>query len=288
MKSMTGYGTSEGVVEGFELFCELKTLNSKYLDTNVRLPKELSVFEVPLISMLKSKFSRGNIYLNVLIKNYRYKERWPFTIDSKKAALYTELLRKLKYALKLKGKISIDIFTNSPEFFLKDDKPVSDSAVNDLLNIVEGAVKKAISLRETEGDAIKKELNVIADNLQTIVSNIEGTIPSIVEQYKQKLKEIINTIQAGVMPGFESIIGNYIDKIDINEEVKRILIHIKALSNLFETKGSIGKKLEFYTQELIREFNTIASKSSSADITTNVIEAKNFVERIKELSQNIE
>ena len=290
MKSMTGYGIATGVVEGFGLSCELKTLNGRYLDVNVRLPRELSVFEVPLIRTLKSKFSRGSIFLTVTIKNYEYKQRWPFTIDSKKAGLYIELLKTIKKALRLRGRITVDVFTHSPEFFLKDDKPVSDSAVNDMINIVEEAAKKAVLMRDTEGEEIRKELQSLIEGINTAVKNIEGRIPGIIEQYRQKtierIRDVRQTSEAAISP--EVIIGNYIDKIDVHEEIKRIQSHLKAFVQLLDARGTVGKKLEFFTQEFIRELNTIGSKAGEADITTGVIDAKNIVERIKELAQNVE
>ena len=290
MKSMTGYGIATGVVEGFGLSCELKTLNGRYLDVNVRLPRELSVFEVPLIRALKGKFSRGSIFLNVTIKNYEYKQRWPFTIDSKKAGLYIELLKTIKKALRLRGRITVDVFTHSPEFFLKDDKPVSDSAVNDLINIVEEAAKKAVLMRDTEGEEIRKELQSLIEGINAAVKNIEGRIPGIIEQYRQKtierIKDVKQSSDAAISP--EVIIGNYIDKIDVHEEIKRIQSHLKAFVQLLDARGTVGKKLEFFTQEFIRELNTIGSKAGEADITTGVIDAKNIVERIKELAQNVE
>ncbi len=290
MKSMTGYGIATGVVEGFGLSCELKTLNGRYLDVNVRLPKELSVFEVPLIRALKSKFSRGSIFLNVTVKNYEYKQRWPFTIDSKKAGLYIELLKTIKKALRLKGRITVDVFSHSPEFFLKEDKPVTDGAVNDMINIVEEAAKKAALMRDAEGDEIKQELQSLADSINTTVKSIEEKIPAIIEQYRKKtidhIKDIKQSSDLPISP--ETIIGNYIDKIDVNEEIKRIQSHIKAFLQLLDTRGTVGKKLEFFTQEFIRELNTIGSKAGEADITASVIDAKNIVERIKELAQNVE
>ncbi len=290
MKSMTGYGIATGIVEGFGLSCELKTLNGRYLDVNVRLPRELSVFEVPLIRALKSKFSRGSIFLNVTIKNYEYKQRWPFTIDSKKAGLYIELLKTIKKALRLRGRITVDVFTHSPDFFLKDDKPVSDSAVNDMINIVEEAAKKAVLMRDTEGEEIRKELQSLIEGINAAVKNIEGRIPGIIEQYRQKtierIKDVKQSSDAAISP--EVIIGNYIDKIDVHEEIKRIQSHLKAFVQLVDARGTVGKKLEFFTQEFIRELNTIGSKAGEADITTGVIDAKNIVERIKELAQNVE
>ncbi len=290
MKSMTGYGISTGIVEGFGVSCELKTLNGRYLDVNVRLPKELSMFEVPLIGVLKSKFSRGSIFLNVTIKSYEYKQRWPFTIDSKKAGLYIELLRTIKKALRLRGRITVDVFSHSPELFLKEDKPVSENAVNDIINIVEEAAKKAILMRDSEGDEIKKEIQALVDNISSIIRNIEEKIPAMVEQYRHKIAEFMNSFKqsSDTQVSSEAVIGSYIDKIDINEEVKRIQSHIKAFTQILDTRGAIGKKLEFFTQEFIRELNTIAAKAGGANITINVIEAKNAVERIKELSQNVE
>jgi uncharacterized protein (TIGR00255 family) len=287
---MTGYGISTGVVEGFGLSCELKTLNGRYLDVNVRLPKELSVFEVPLIRAMKSRFSRGSIFLNVTIKNYEYKQRWPFTMDSKKAGLYIELLKAIKKALRLKGRITIDVFAHSPEFFLKEDKPVTDGAVNDMINIAEEAVKKATVMRDEEGEEIKKELKSLVDGIDATVKGIEDKIPAVVEQYRQKTIDRIKDVKQPSDPAIsaEAIIGNYIDKIDIHEEIKRLQSHIKAFLQLLDTRGTVGKKLEFFTQEFIRELNTIGSKSGDAEITTRVIDAKNTVERIKELSQNVE
>ncbi|MGC8579944.1 MAG: YicC/YloC family endoribonuclease [bacterium] len=290
MNSMTGYGIATGFVEGFELSCELKTLNGRYLDVNVKLPKELSIFEVPLIRVLKSKFSRGTVFLNVTIKNYEYKRRWPFTIDSKKAGLYIELLKTIKKALGLKGRITIDVFTHSPEFFLKEDKPVSDTAINDMINIVDEAAKKALNMRETEGEEIKKNMSALGEELIATVGYIEERMPALIEQYKQKtieqLKMIKQSSDLNISP--EIIVGNFMEKVDINEEIKRIQTHTKAFLQLLDTKGAIGKRIEFFTQEFIRELNTIASKVGDADITGKVIEAKNTVERIKELAQNVE
>ena len=290
MKSMTGYGISTGVIEGFGLSCELKTLNGKYLDVNVRLPKELSLFEVPLVRALKSRFSRGSVFLNVTIKNYEYKQRWPFTIDSKKAGLYIELLKTMKKALHLGGRVTIDVFTHSPEFFLKEDKPVNESAVNDMINIMEEAAQKALVMRDTEGQEIKKELISQIEAIAAIVKDIEGRIPGIIEQYRLKVADRLKDIRVSpdVTVSADVIVGNYIDKVDIHEEIKRIQTHIKAFLQLLETRGAIGKKLEFFTQEFIRELNTIGSKAGEANITTGVIDAKNAVERIKELAQNVE
>ncbi len=290
MKSMTGYGLSNGEVEGFGLSCELKTLNGKYLDVNVRLPRELSVFEVPLTRWLKGQFSRGTVYLNFSIKGYEYKKRWPFTIDTKKAGLYIELLKTIKKALGLRGKITVDVLTQSPEFFLKDDRPVSESAINGMINIAEEAAKKALQMRETEGEEIQRELRSLIDSIDAAVREIAGKIPPMIAQYRQRAIDAVKGLRQSLdtQASPEAIVGNYIDRIDINEEIKRIQSHLKALLQLFEAKGAIGKKLEFFTQELIRELNTIGSKAGETGITVSVIDAKSTVERIKELAQNVE
>ena len=122
------------------------------------------------------------------------------------------------------------------------------------------------------------------------MKTIEGRIPGIVEQYRVKTIDRIRDMRLSpdVTVSPEAIVGNYIDKIDIHEEIKRIETHTRAFLQLLEARGAIGKKLEFFTQEFIRELNTIGSKSGDADITTGVIDAKNVVERIKELAQNVE
>ena len=292
MYSMTGYGKANVVCEGRELTIELKAVNHRFLDLNIKMPKIFSCCEDILRKTIAQNVSRGHIDVYVNYSDKSEKEKH-VDIDFGLAAGYVEAARQL--AEKFKG-IQNDFTLNSlmriPDV-LKAVAPEEDE------EFLKSLVSKTVSIacddlnemRRFEGEKIKDDLLSRIDNVENFVVQIKEKAPDVAEEYSEKLKIRISEALADVdydETKFLNEVAFFIDKSNIDEEIARLFSHVSHFRQLIGEDDCAGRKLDFLVQELNREANTICSKSNNAQLTSIALLLKNEIEKIREQVQNAE
>lgn len=291
MKSMTGFGRSKIEVNSREYVVEIKSVNHKYSDISIKLPRNIMCFEEKIKRIVSNNISRGKIDVFVTFNNYS-DEGKDVIINKELAKNYINQLKELAVENGLDDKIRVTEITKMPDVLqLKIEDDESDVIWQELEQCVNQAVSNFVDMREAEGERIKLDLieriNKVEELVNGIFSNTTGLIEDYVVKLRERIKEILNTDAVDEARLAQEIVI-YADKCSVEEELTRLRSHIAQFRNLLETKEPVGKKIDFLIQEMNRETNTIASKSVKLDITNLAIEIKTVMEDIREQIQNIE
>ena len=296
MKSMTGFGAFRAQNNEVTIEVSIRAVNGRFLETRFHLPRHFFPFE----SELKRRFSalvlRGTVDIYVSRKTKAAANAGKITVNSKLAAEYMKALRKLSSDLRLNENIRLEQVSKQPDVIqIEESDAVSPHELNLLKKSFDAALKKFDAERLREGAALKKDLQ---KNLKDLVRHIARVAKLrdeanrlLQERFEAKVKSRLPKEVAGQQMDPQRIsqeIVIQLEKADINEEITRLNEHIKNFEKLVELPVVEGKKLDFYTQELLREVNTIGSKSQVAGITEAVVDSKTIIERIREQVQNIE
>lgn len=290
--SMTGYGKGEHNDGKRCITAEIKTINNRYCDINIKTPRHLRFFEDNIRKILKNSIQRGRIdvYLNI---DYISESNTVIVPNLCLAKQYKAAIDEIKQELNLKDEPSLDTIIKFQDVLVAGE----DKADEDELRIcVESAAAKAvdnlISMRIKEGDQLEADIRSSMLKIRELIEEISKYSEKIVVEYKEKLEARIKELLGNTHDLDENRLYNeivfYSDKSDINEEVVRFNSHMKQLDISLEAGGSIGRKLDFIIQEANREINTIGSKIGNLNIIQIVIEVKNLLEKIREQIQNIE
>ena len=291
MKSMTGFGRSKLEVNSREYIVEIKSVNHKYSDISIKLPRNIMCFEEKIKKIVSNNISRGKVDVFITFNNYS-DEGKDVVINKELAKNYINQLRELATESGLDDKIRVTEITKMPDVLqLKIEDDESDAIWQELEQCVIQAVDNFVSMREIEGERIKQDLLLRINNVEGLVNSIFSNTTGLIEEYVVKLRERIKEILATDVVDEARLaqeIVIYADKCSIEEELTRLRSHISQFKNLLETKEPVGKKIDFLIQEMNRETNTIASKSVKLEITNLAIEVKTVMEDIREQIQNIE
>ena len=286
--SMTGQGVATVSDENATLTIEIRAVNNRHLKVNLRAPDSLIAHESSIEKQIRSAVGRGTI--NVNIKVMKHSRQDDFTIDTELLQAYQAQLRSLSQTSP-----SLESLLGLPGVVINN--VTSESSVASVLTLSNDALQQALgqfnAMRETEGNAIEAVFNQQLDSLKMIVDQIKDRAPVVVANYQERLTDKINkllethdvTLNKGDLA---REIGLYADRCDITEEVVRLNSHLEQFRNVMQSATSQGRKLDFITQELFREVNTIGSKANDTLIANSVVEAKTIIERIREQVQNIE
>ena len=287
--SMTGYGNYEGENEKISFSMELKSINSKYFESSIKLPYLFSSQEQKISDILKKGLVRGRINFKL---NYRIKkiDESIYTLDEFKLNNYIKILNDIKSISKIESHISLDNILNFQDI-VSPKEIVEDKSVLDLLYAtLEETLKQHKAFRVREGKNLEKDilgsLSRIKKNTQKIEKIWETEKENYFKKYSAKIEGIIDKYDLNNDRLFQEV-AIILDKRDINEEIVRIKSHIDSFISYVEEYSDLGKRLTFLIQELFREANTIASKSEIIGINQMVIEIKTDLEKIKEQVQNI-
>ena len=287
--SMTGYGNYEGENEKISFSMELKSINSKYFESSIKLPYLFSSQEQKISDILKKGLVRGRINFKL---NYRIKkiDESIYTLDEFKLNNYIKILNDIKSISKIESHISLDNILNFQDI-VSPKEIVEDKSVLDLLYAtLEETLKQHKAFRVREGKNLEKDilgsLSRIKKNTQKIEKIWETEKENYFKKYSAKIEGIIDKYDLNNDRLFQEV-AIILDKRDINEEIVRIKSHIDSFISYVEEYSDLGKRLTFLIQELFREANTIASKSEIIDINQMVIDIKTDLEKIKEQVQNI-
>lgn len=291
MKSMTGFGKSKLEINGRSYNIEIKSVNHRYCDINVKLPRSISFYENAIKKVISANVSRGKIDVFVDYTNYT-NEGKAVVINKDLAKIYIKQLRELAVEEQLNDNINITEISKMPDVLqLKVDEDENDIILNELMQCLNNAVENFVMMRSIEGEKIKEDLLKRISHIKSMIKEISENTTGLMDEYVVKLKDRIKEIlKTDVID--ESRIAQetviFADKSSIQEELTRLDSHVHQFENLLQSEGAIGKKLDFIIQEMNRESNTIASKSVKLEITNLVIEIKTELEDIREQVQNIE
>ncbi len=292
IKSMTGFGRNEYAVGGREYTVEVKTINHRYLDFNIRLPRQFSFFEDYIRKIVPKYISRGKVDVNIQFSSFG-DELKSIKFDENLISLYLNEAKVIEEKFGIKNDLSFCRVMQLPDVVKVDDDKDEEQLINELSEALAGALEKLKNMREVEGNNLYKDLTAKTANLLTILSKIEEKSKLVVVEYKTKLKERVDELLKDVNTQLDDTrlateVAIFADKASIDEEIVRFKSHIKQFNHTLELDEPVGKKLDFIVQELNRETNTIGSKANDLDISSSVIELKNEIEKIREQIQNIE
>ncbi len=291
MKSMTGFGKSKLEINGRVYNIEIKSVNHRYCDVNVRLPRSISCYENEIKKEVSNRVARGKIDVFIDFANYT-NEGKNVVINKELAKLYIKQLKELANEECLNNNINITEISKMPDVLqLTSEDDESDIILQELKQCLNSALDNFVNMRFIEGEKIKEDLLQRIDHINSMVEQISLNSTGLIEEYVVKLRERIQEIlKTDIVDetrlAQETVI--FADKSSIQEELTRLNSHINQFKTLLNSDVAIGKKLDFIIQEMNRESNTIASKSVKLEITNLVIEIKTELEDIREQIQNIE
>ncbi|MFP5519194.1 MAG: YicC/YloC family endoribonuclease [Bdellovibrionia bacterium] len=292
MKSMTGYGTFKGETKDVSLEVSIRSVNGRFLETRVHMPREFSAFEIDLKKTLSETLRRGTVDVFISRKIKNQATRGTLQVNEALALDYFKAFEKLSKKLKAKYSPHVEVIARMPEVIkMEETSELSPGEEKLLKKVFASALKKCDQEREREGKALRKDMEKLLEQLSEQISLItdlrEQANQQLQERFETKVKNRANGLEIDPQRLAQEIVIQ-LEKADINEELSRLSEHLKNYRELVATPQSEGKKLDFYTQELLREINTIGSKSQISKITQAVVESKTLVERLREQVQNVE
>jgi uncharacterized protein (TIGR00255 family) len=291
IKSMTGFGRAM-VDDGKRSFLvEMRGVNHRYLDMNIRMPKSLMPVEDRVRKVISRYLSRGKVDVFITYRNYA-KEDTVVKSNQYLAKGYVDILKNLRDEFMLADDISVSLVSRFPDVVFTEEKEENIEEIWTLMaEAVDEAARKMLEMKEVEGASLKNDMLVKADEIRKIVEKIKEKDKEVIPLYKERLENRIAELLETV-PVDESRlaleIALYTDKASIDEEITRLLSHMDQMEKFLDESVPVGRKLDFLAQEMNREANTMASKSVDIEITNHVLLIKNEIEKIREQMQNIE
>ena len=292
IRSMTSFGRStseEGKKRVFTV--EMKSVNSRYLDVNIRMPKSIISLEEEIRKMISNSLNRGKVDVFINIKNYNEGAGVP-KVDINLAQGYLQCLKEIEEKLNIKNDISVMQIARFPEVItMIEEEDKIDEIWEELKPLISSSLDMMINMREVEGEKLKEDILIKINQIEDLVSKVEEFADSIPKVFKQKLEERLKDLLGNVEVDENRIATEVCilaDKATVDEEIIRLNSHINQVRETLKLNEPIGRKLDFIVQEMNRETNTIGSKSSDIKMTNIVIDIKNILEKIREQVQNIE
>ena len=290
--SMTGFGRAECQDGDYSYKAEIRSVNNRFIEINTRLPKAFLDLELPLKKLVKSHCARGSINVTITLANANGNPGdWEIKPNLPLASQYVEALKEIQTSLGLEGKVNIDSIIGLRDIIKVEPVTIDPAKESLLLNIAESALASLQKMREEEGKYLQNDLSERIDTIEKHAEQIKTRQPEIIQEYKARLKEKIKLLNDGIEIDESRLAQEtaiLADRCDITEEITRFVSHLKQFRKLFESTEPMGRKLEFITQEINREVNTMGSKSSDTKVANLVIEIKSALEKIREQLQNIE
>ncbi len=291
IKSMTGFGRCE-VTEGNRKYTvEMKSVNHRYLDVNMKMPKALNFFESTIRNVLKEYMERGKVDLYITYEDFS-EERFSLKYNEELAGEYLTHLNAMAEKFGLENDIRVSTLSRYPDVFTMEEIETDEKELwAGLEKAIRGAAEQFVASRITEGEHLKADLCAKLDTMLTYVDFIEERSPVIMKDYRERLEAKVQELLGDRQIDDGRIateVTIFADKICVDEETVRLRSHIKGMKAALEAGGSIGRKLDFIAQEMNREANTILSKANDLEISDTGINLKTDIEKVREQIQNIE
>lgn len=291
VKSMTGFGRFEAADENRKFTVEMRSVNHRYFDASIRLPKKLMSFEAAVRNLLKKYIERGKVDIFINYEDLS-KNSAVLAYNKEIATEYIKVFSQMVEDFGIEDDVNVWKLSRCPEVVTMEEQPLDEEELWKLLEeAVEGATKQFVETRVVEGARLRADMLEKLDVLLEVVDFIENHSPSLVDEYRAKLNAKIQevlldtTIDEGRLATEVTI---YADKICVDEETVRLRSHILSTREALQKGGAVGKKLDFIAQEMNREANTILSKANNLEITNAAITLKTEIEKIREQIQNLE
>ena len=291
IKSMTGYGRAVETVNGREFTVELRSVNNRYLDCSVRLPRMLSFAEEAVKQAVKTAVSRGKVDVFISLRSESEED---VTVSLNKAVLegYLNAMRQMVTDFGVQDDISVSALSRLPEVFTVEKKEVDEDQLRqDLLWVVEKALDGYNAMRETEGQALDRDLRSRGQTILCLVEQVEQGNSQTVVDYRTRLENKLREVLENTNIDESRILTEaaiFADKVAVDEETVRLRSHLEQMNTMLTGGGAIGRKLDFLLQEMNREANTIGSKCTDVKLARIVVDIKAELEKIREQTQNIE
>jgi uncharacterized protein (TIGR00255 family) len=292
MKSMTGFGRGAVSGEGFAVSVEIKTVNNRYLDLNLRLANELQSLEANLKRLISTRLSRGRI--DVFI-NFEQTSEVVYELNRPLIAGYLSALRQMQAEFSLMGEPDMNYIARLPNVLQPKAEGLNDDFIKGVENACSMALDELEKMREIEGASMADELNLRLSAIENLLPNIEAESENVAEEYRQRLLKRIEKLLSKSESEIEldaarlaQEVAYLADRSDISEEITRLKSHIEQFRAIMNEEKEVGKRLDFLTQELNREANTIASKTNNMTVKEAALTIKSDIEKIREQVQNVE
>ena len=291
IKSMTGFGRCEVADEKRKFTVELKSVNHRYLDVNIKTPKKLNFFESTIRNLLKEYIERGKVDVYITYEDYT-EDNYTLRYNSALAAEYLGYLNSMAEEFHLDNDIRVSTLSRYPDVLLMEEQDIDEKELwSGLEKALRGACEQFVESRVKEGEALRNDLLDKLDAMLSDVDFIEERSPQIMKEYRMRLEEKIQEILGDRQIDDSRIateVTIYADKVCVDEETVRLRSHIITTKDTLIAGGSIGRKLDFIAQEMNREANTILSKANNIEISDVGINLKTSIEKVREQIQNIE
>ncbi len=291
IKSMTGFGRCELSEGERKVTVEIKTVNHRYLDVAMKMPKKLNFFDSAIRTVLKEYLQRGKVDVFVTYEDLS-ECNVSLVYNQKVAEQYVEYFRRMEEQFGLENDMKVSVLARCPEVLVMEEQQEDEEEIWLLLEkAVRGACEKVVETRVREGEALKKDLLAKLDEMRKMAAFIEDRSPQIMAEYRQKLEAKVQDLLSDAQTDEGRIameVTLFADKICVDEEIVRLRSHVEATKEALEAGGSIGRKLDFIAQEMNREANTTLSKANDLEISNCAIDLKTEIEKVREQIQNIE
>ncbi len=291
LRSMTGYGRSQKIINGRDISVEIRSVNHRYYEYSSRIPRTYSYIDEKLKALLKSSVSRGKVEISVTINNIEGKDS-QIAVNKGVAEGYVTALRSISDELNLDDDLTLSKLIRIPDIFNIQKTPDDEEQIcSDVSEVTAEALERFVAMRETEGERLKNDILEKADFIIERVGMVEEQSPLTVEAYRNKLYKKLSEILADKNIDEQRIITEaaiFSEKIAVDEETVRLRSHVSQLRDILESDEAVGRKLDFIVQEINREVNTIGSKAQDLNITRIVVDMKSEIEKIREQIQNVE
>ena len=291
VKSMTGYGRAVETVNGREFTVEIRSVNNRYLDCTVKLPRSFSFAEEAVKAAVKASVSRGKVDVYISVRSETEADV-QVTLNKPVLEGYLAAMRQMVEDYGVKDDISVSTLSRMSDVFVVDKpKTDEDQLKADLLSVVDKALQAYDAMRITEGLALENDLRSRAATILELVAQVEEQNPKTVSDYRKRLEEKMREVLENKSIDESRILTEaaiFADKVAVDEETVRLRSHLEQMDQMLSGSGGIGRKLDFLLQEMNREANTTGSKCSDVKVARIVVDIKAELEKIREQTQNIE
>lgn len=291
IKSMTGYGCAKGVSGKIDLSIELRSVNNRYLDCNIRIPRVYTAVEDSMKTLIQSYITRGkvDIYVNI---DSSSADDVAISVNRPLAEAYLSALNALSIDYAIKNDITVMSISRFPDVLKVEKKEADTETLSaDICSVLDVALQDFNRMRIVEGERLSNDITQRLDEIERLTSIAEERSPKTVSEYRAKLEQRMMDVLKNTELDKSSILTEaaiFADRIAVNEEIVRLRSHISQLRNMMQSREPVGRKLDFLVQELNREANTIGSKGNDTEMARIVVDMKAEIEKIREQAQNIE
>ena len=291
VKSMTGFGRCEFSDDAKKITVEMKSVNHRYLDLNLKMPKKLNFFEASIRNLLKDYIQRGKVDVFITYEDFT-ENHFSLHYNKEMAKSYMNYLNEMSSDFSLENDVRISVLSRYPEVFSLEEMEIDEEELwADLEKAVKGAAEQFVQSRITEGENLKRDLIEKLDGILTYVADIEKRAPEIISEYRKKLSDRVREMLSDASIDEARILTEvtlFADKICVDEEIVRLRAHVEHMKQTLSEGGSVGRKLDFLAQEMNREANTILSKANDLKTSEHAIDLKTDIEKVREQIQNVE